>query len=431
MLASKLVTFLICGIAILVQNTARVPVASGDVLADFKREVERLLEIPQPLESESQQVFTDWSTTECKFLENYLVAINASPAEVNPGEDDLAAGWIGVAIHGVANPLANVWNRLERLAMKSQVGLQDLVQPAANQLVTERLAELATLAGKLKTALHVIPTAEATLPVSIESPQPRPGDIPVDREPARDDYWEYYDDCDQWDVLFASDLLRAPEMIGFVSDREFGLSAYGPASQLIQGLANKNLFLIAGSGRQLVGQAASMAMEQVRLEQFQWRFQDLGLGIQDLGLGIQDLGLEELQGKLLNAKPSAILLADWLILKIRLSVQQSPVGAAFVDHVGGMANRSMELWNGQVFPWILKCRWENARFLAHQKLEECQQQRATAKRIATLGEELLEMSGQMLQRIELRECELTEELASIVGQEDDRVADAQRQLELK
>ena len=178
-------------------------------------------------------------------------------------------------------------------------------------------------------------------------------------------------------------------------------------SQLIQGLASKNLFMITGSGHQLTQQAASLVRDQFRIESFGW------------------VPIEQFSKRFLKRAPSAHVFNSWLVMHIQLTLRDASPIEVVQRQMKSLTGQASQFWSRRVCPLIRRSSFKNAKFLVEQKLENCSVQRETANRIAVLGQDLLDVSGQMIQIIEIREFELAHELAIIEAkQREHRLADA-------
>lgn len=210
----------------------------------------------------------------CRFLVRHLTA-TPSACNVNQVVDSSATSCPVEAQYGDEDRSSTIWikawgklsqqrERLNSWTFQSAWRLSQLTKRAANEMINRQFSRARNVVSEIQRSIPL--PSETTYPVNLPRTNTEEDISPTDQE--SDQYWQYYDDCDHWNVIFAMATRQSHFDAACLTSTGVALTYKHPFTQLVDGLANRNLLRTVGATNQLISEAHSGIENQLRLREF-------------------------------------------------------------------------------------------------------------------------------------------------------------------
>lgn len=108
--------------------------------------------------------------------------------------------------------------------------------------------------------------SENTFPVSLPGTQVEKEESPTDHD--SDQYWQYYEDCDHWNVIFALATRHSQFDVACLTSQGVVVTRNNQISQLLDGLVSRNFLKTIGTTIQLITEFHHVIDYQYRIQEF-------------------------------------------------------------------------------------------------------------------------------------------------------------------
>ena len=269
-MARIIASFCVCSFLVLL--TYGQPALAG---TEIRFDYMRLSEIPEAEMADGRfPEFEPISQPPYRFLERHLTT-TPSACRANQVVDSSATSCPVEAQYGIDGRPSTIWikawgklsqkrERLNSWTVQSALRLSQVMKEAANELINRQYSRARNVVSEIQRSVPL--RSETTYPVNLPGTNTEENISPDDQEP--DQYWQYYDDCDHWNVIFAMATRQSHFHAACLTSTGVALTHRHPFTQLVNGLATRNLLRTVGATNQLISEAHSGIENQFRLREF-------------------------------------------------------------------------------------------------------------------------------------------------------------------
>jgi hypothetical protein len=138
------------------------------------------------------------------------------------------------------------------------------MREAANEVINRQYSRARNVISEIQRSVSLRP--ETTYPVNVPGTNSEENISPTDQE--SDQYWQYYDDCDHWNVIFAMATRQSHFHAACLTSKGVSFTHQHPFTQLVDGLATRNLLRTVGATNQLITEVHHKIEIQYRRREF-------------------------------------------------------------------------------------------------------------------------------------------------------------------
>ena len=248
----------------------KIPRLHAEIRVDYKQ----ISEIPEAeIIVEPSGNHERFSQPPCQFLVRHLAAIRSiggpnpaaglnsttCPVETRHGNGEATLVWTKVS---------QKWSSLRRSFVSVTAQTKEAVASRAEGFARATIGRQFSYAKSIFRAGNLRSESPSARTYPVNLPKPVTDEPEVKSEPGTDEYWQYYEDCDHWDVIFAIAVGRTHSLTSCLSLPESRKACQYSVGDLVRGMATRNWLQVLNVANQYIAGFSNAIEEQVRIREF-------------------------------------------------------------------------------------------------------------------------------------------------------------------